>query len=58
MGLNWRANLPEAGSGQRDEWDSLIILSWKDWVRDGLITPTIGAKPNLQCSPGPCSSRL
>src|SRR6516162_3034866 len=28
-------------SGQRDEWTSLTILSWTDWVRVGLFTSAI-----------------
>ena len=41
QGKGAAAPLPLHPRCRRDEWVSLIILSWTDWVRVGLISPSI-----------------
>ena len=42
QGKGAAAPLPLAPRCRRDEWVSLIILSWTDRVRVGLFSPAIG----------------
>src|SRR5271166_1978295 len=41
QGKGAAAPLPLPPRCRRDEWVSLIILSWTDWVRVGLFRPPI-----------------
>jgi hypothetical protein len=41
QGKGAAAPLPLPPRCRRDEWVSLIILSWTDWVRVGPFSPTI-----------------
>src|SRR5271157_5763297 len=47
QGKGAAAPLPLPPRCRRDEWVSLIILSWTDWVRVGLISPRIDTGYNL-----------
>jgi hypothetical protein len=50
VGLNWRANLAEPGSGKRDEWVSRTILFWTDWLRVRLFAVIDGFPLSRKCS--------
>jgi hypothetical protein len=45
QGKGAAAPLPLPPRCRRDEWVSLIIVSWKDWVRVGLFKPAIFGPP-------------
>ena len=45
QGKGAAAPLPLPPRCRRDEWVSLIILSWTDWVRVGLFTLAIRGTP-------------
>src|SRR5271165_5545668 len=51
QGKGAAAPLPLHPRCRRDEWVSLIILSWTDWVRVGLLSPAMSKYRGSKISP-------